>query len=223
VARSYRLGTLYRLESFRIAGLNLSGERVLDVGCYDGALLMKIAARLRVGADLNPRRSVAGPPMVRADACRLPFCAGSFDLAVAADVIEHVRESGELIRELIRVVEPGGRVFVTTPSAHIRLFPPFLTAWISRRWGHHSRRGYTDTELRSLVAACRATLATWNAPAFRFWYVPLRALVSLWPGLANWLVGYVAAWDAHHRTGDAGFYWLSCTTPDAGRENTGGQ
>jgi glycosyltransferase involved in cell wall biosynthesis len=116
-----RLGTQYRIASFRAYGLRFEGGRVLDVGCYDGALLETLEADLRVGVDLAPvpcRRSVF---VIQADGTRLPFRDGAFDQVIAADIIEHVPDNVALIGEVVRVTRSGGNVFLTTPSADIRL------------------------------------------------------------------------------------------------------
>ena len=50
----------------------------------------------------------------------LPFEDSSFDLVWASEVIEHVADTGQWLSEVRRVLAPGGRLLVTTPS-HGRL------------------------------------------------------------------------------------------------------
>ena len=50
----------------------------------------------------------------------LPFADGAFDLVVCTETLEHVRDVQLLLSEVRRVLEPGGRLAVTTP-AHRRL------------------------------------------------------------------------------------------------------
>ena len=75
----------------------------------------------------------------------LPFAGGTFDLAVALDVLEHVADDEAALRELARVVAPGGRLLVTVPQY----------GWL---WGehdvlaHHHRR-YTRSVLLGRAAA----------------------------------------------------------------------
>jgi ubiquinone/menaquinone biosynthesis C-methylase UbiE len=210
-----RLGSQYRLNCFRTYGVRFEGERVLDVGCHDGDLLISLESGLRVGVDialLSLRDSVL---VVQADGRRLPFRSGSFDQTIALDVIEHVPDGAQIIHEMVRVTFCGGRLFVTTPSASIRMFPPFLTGWISSKWGHCWRRGYTESELWELVGnRCSCSVLQWNAPAYRFWYLPLRLLSVVWPASARHFVGWVARWDARHRRGHRGFYWMWCEKED---------
>jgi SAM-dependent methyltransferase len=68
------------------------------------------------------RRLTAGEPKLRfevADGRALPHRDGSFDHAASISVLEHIAEDGDAraLRELARVVRPGGRVAITTPFA----------------------------------------------------------------------------------------------------------
>lgn len=100
--------------------------RVLDGGCGlgDVAALLSQAADRVIASDLsweNVRRAsdnlvpVASASVVQAAAERLPFDDGSLDTVVLADVIEHVFSVGEALREIARVLRPGGRVVCVTP------------------------------------------------------------------------------------------------------------
>lgn len=206
-----RLGSYYRMCSLLASGVRLQGERVLDVGSHDGTLLGIAAGNLRVAVDLNPQSLQVQAAMVLADGNRLPFCSGCFDQVIAADVIEHMPDAQGLIDEMLRVVCPGGRIFLSTPSAHIRLFPPFLTGWISRSWGHYWRRGYTKEELFNTISkreVKNAICLEWNAPAYRLFYLILRLLWLFAPSLVRPIIKMVARWDAAHPAGHRGFYWM---------------
>lgn len=50
------------------------------------------------------------------DVCKLPFPDQSFDLILATDVIEHVDDDIAALREVRRILKPGGRVLVTVPA-----------------------------------------------------------------------------------------------------------
>ena len=57
----------------------------------------------------------------------LPYEDNSFDLVVSMDVIEHVPETHAWLRELLRVVRPGGHVFLTTPN-----YGSWSLTWLER-------------------------------------------------------------------------------------------
>ena len=70
----------------------------------------------------------------------LPFADASFDCVISFQVIEHIRRDKEFVREVHRVLRPGGRFIVTTPNA-----PMSLTR---NPW--HVRE-YTAAELQKLL------------------------------------------------------------------------
>ncbi len=54
--------------------------------------------------------------LVQGDGERLPFADGSFDLICAWDVIEHLDDDQEALRECGRILKQGGRLFLTVPA-----------------------------------------------------------------------------------------------------------
>jgi ubiquinone/menaquinone biosynthesis C-methylase UbiE len=125
---------------FRAAGP--APGRVLDGGCGlgDVAALLGPAADRVIASDLsweNVRRasdnlvSVGSASVVQAAAERLPFDDGSLDTVVLADVIEHVFSVDEALREVTRVLRPGGRVICVTPiRATLRAWRTFDEAML---------------------------------------------------------------------------------------------
>jgi len=152
------------------------GTRILDAGCGSGRNMADLALRGTVaGVELaSSSLEVArarGLGEVRAGSLEepLPFADGAFDLAVALDVLEHLRDDELAWRELARVVAPGGRLVVTVPQY----------AWL---WGehdvvsHHHRR-YTRSMLTERAA--RAGWRTERLTAFNSTLLPAIAAARL--------------------------------------------
>jgi SAM-dependent methyltransferase len=199
------LGTYYRsLILERLTLVQGSSLRVLDVGSHDGYILSRFPARLKIGVDLAPADSTYWP-IWPANALRLPFASGTFDLVIALDVIEHVTQDEQLLRSLVRVLATGGVLWLSTPSAGFRIFPQFLTDWLSRQWGHLVV-GYTHQQLaRKLPADVDATWLSWHAPFYRLLYFPLRVLWAVARPLAKWLVRHIVHLDTCRAEGHSGF------------------
>jgi ubiquinone/menaquinone biosynthesis C-methylase UbiE len=103
--------------------LELTGdERLLDVACGTGELERQLCERwprLRVtGIDVSPNmlRHAAekdtGAALLAAEAHRLPFCDGSFDVVVTANAFHYFRRPDFSLAEMRRVLRPGGRLIL---------------------------------------------------------------------------------------------------------------
>ena len=72
-------------------------------------------------------------PVEQGDICAMPFADDSFDLVLATDVIEHVEEDDGALREIARVLRPGGALLLTVPA--------FELLWgLQDRVSKHKRR-----------------------------------------------------------------------------------
>jgi 2-polyprenyl-3-methyl-5-hydroxy-6-metoxy-1,4-benzoquinol methylase len=100
----------------------LAGCRVLDVGCGDAELVCAMASRGAQVTGLDPDPAMLGAARLRAAKAgvdvtflqgrveRLPFPDPSFDVVVSATVLCSVRDAAGAVRELARVLRPGGRL-----------------------------------------------------------------------------------------------------------------
>jgi 2-polyprenyl-3-methyl-5-hydroxy-6-metoxy-1,4-benzoquinol methylase len=115
------------LARYRFAAGFVGGLRVLDVACgsgYGSRLLASVGqARLVLGIDvaaeaLAQSRRHRRPGQVlyaRAAAERLPLPAAAVEAVVSLETLEHVRDPAAFLRELRRVLKPGGCAVVSTP------------------------------------------------------------------------------------------------------------
>jgi len=100
------------------------GKKILDIGCGGGFLTNALAqaGHDAVGVDLSnnslkiaqAKDATQRALYIQADALRLPFPEKSFDVVCAMDLLEHVEQPAEVIREASRVLKEGGLFFFHT-------------------------------------------------------------------------------------------------------------
>jgi ubiquinone/menaquinone biosynthesis C-methylase UbiE len=120
------------------------GRDVLEVGCGTGLVLQRVAqfARSAKGIDLSPgmlehaRRR--GLDVTEGSATALPFPDASFDVAYSFKVLAHIPDLPACLREMMRVVRPGGHLVF---DAYNRASMRYL---IKRWWGPRSTSSEFD-------------------------------------------------------------------------------
>jgi SAM-dependent methyltransferase len=136
------------------------GDRALDLGCGEGAFtgeLVEAGAAGVTGADVAEtalRRARARHPGVAFERVPfdgpLPFADGSFDVVWASEVIEHVADTARLLSEIRRILDPAGRLLVTTPNhGRLRLLLHGIEPY-SEPLGDHLHL-YTPRSLRAVL------------------------------------------------------------------------
>lgn len=106
-------------------------DRVLNVGCGEGPQLAVYAGSFgsMVGVDIVSERlagfrrlaaalGLAGVETVESNVEAMPLPDATFDAALAIDIIEHVEHPEALLREMFRLLKPGGRLLITFPAMH---------------------------------------------------------------------------------------------------------
>lgn len=120
---------------------------LLDCGAGTGHNVTLLRAYGRVFAfDLAPSeltRQRASGKLVRADALRIPFASDSVDIATSFDMLMMVPDAAGAMREMARVLKPGGAIVVTIPALEL------LRGDHAEVWNELKR--YTPTSARALA------------------------------------------------------------------------
>jgi SAM-dependent methyltransferase len=147
-----RVTYLQSLAAYEHAAQYVAGQRVIDCGCGEGygtALLAETAA-LTVGLDRDPQvvayaarkyDHAERATFVAASADLLPFQDGSIDVVVCFQVLEHLPDPQDFVREVQRVLAPGGVFLLTTPNLLVT----------GARPNPHHVHDYTPVELCRLL------------------------------------------------------------------------
>jgi demethylmenaquinone methyltransferase / 2-methoxy-6-polyprenyl-1,4-benzoquinol methylase len=116
------------------------GDRVLDACCGTGdlAIAAEREGGIVTGLDFSPRMLVRARrksdsiDWVEGDVLALPFDDGSFDVATVGFGVRNVADLGLAIRELRRVVRPGGRLAILEITQPRGVLRPFFSLWFDR-------------------------------------------------------------------------------------------
>jgi SAM-dependent methyltransferase len=126
------------------------GRRILDAGCGTGWNLQDLSVFGDThGIDLSPLAVITtrrrGGRVTQGNVLELPYPESSFDVVTSFDVLYHgwVKDDAQAVRELARVLKPGGLILAKTPALKI--------LWGAHDEAVHSRHRYTRDELERLL------------------------------------------------------------------------
>jgi 2-polyprenyl-3-methyl-5-hydroxy-6-metoxy-1,4-benzoquinol methylase len=111
---------VYQMVAKALNQLN-SGGVLVDVGCGSGRLWSFVGDRVDRYLGVDVIRYDGLPEAIEfipfdLDSGKVSLADGSADLVCAVEVIEHLENPRAFVRELVRLVKPGGFVIVTTPN-----------------------------------------------------------------------------------------------------------
>jgi SAM-dependent methyltransferase len=153
---------------------------IADIGCSTGHLLADLRAAhpdaTLIGIDLvasGLRKASALVPQARllqADACDLPLRSATIDVALSANLLEHVPDDVGALVEMRRVLAPGGRAVLVVPAG------PDTYDYYDRFLGHERRYGPGELAGKARRAGLEVALDTHlgSLPYPLFWLVKQR-------------------------------------------------
>jgi SAM-dependent methyltransferase len=124
--------------------------RILDAGCGSGRNMVELAefgvvTGLELAeASVEAARERGVGEVIEGSVDEMPFPDDSFDLAVSFDVIEHLPDEQHSLRELRRVIKPGGTLLVTVPA--------YRWLWSDHDIVNHHYRRYTRAKLEQATS-----------------------------------------------------------------------
>ena len=145
---AYRAAEIHRiikvLTTYRIS---ISGRTIVDFGCSDGAIsaeyLRSGAARV-IGVDIDERALERARVMMQHEdrvtfiqntVNSIPLSDESADIVISYDVFEHVSQPAEILKEIYRILSPGGKAVIGTWSWW-HPFAPHLWSTMPVPWAH---------------------------------------------------------------------------------------
>lgn len=159
--------------------------RVLDVGCANGLFMLPLAKDCAsiTGIDINDKMldlaraklgelRLSNAQVLRQSAMELEFPDSSFDTAYCYSLLPLVPDPKRVIREISRVLRPGGIGLLDVPGRY-NLSRIFFT-WVYRRQGHPGIKSFTRKDILATLAECGLEVLECHALGFtdQWKYIP---------------------------------------------------
>jgi 2-polyprenyl-3-methyl-5-hydroxy-6-metoxy-1,4-benzoquinol methylase len=164
----------------------VAGKRVLDVGCGEGRMCRWFASQSAIPTGLDPTPELLAEARaqhpegeyVQAGAEKMPFEDASFDVVLTYLTLIDIEDYGEAIREMARVLRPGGRLVIANLNSFATTRP---RAWYSNEQGEKIHLAVEDyyEERAMLLSWAGVSIYNWHRPFESYMQALLGAGLSL--------------------------------------------
>lgn len=134
------------------------GTRIaIDIGCGTGLITRFIRSSVVIGVDINrwnlqrAKRRIQGASFLQCDVENLPLRDSLADFAISTEVIEHLSQPAQALREIARVMKPNGTFLGSVPSSNpLWRFRNILSVTHPQSEPFHNN--FSKAELRQLLS-----------------------------------------------------------------------
>mgnify|MGYP003564748220 CR=1 FL=1 len=159
----------------------IKSHSILDIGSSEGAFLDYLSHHhLKfTGIDIDEnalefcRERGYGDHVHYGDIKDIPFQSGSFDDATALDIVEHVDDDLQAMKEISRILVSGGLALVIVPA--------YQWLWSKNDVAYHHQRRYSRKAFRLLTLQCGFKTEQWSY--FNFFLFPVFVFATLFSKL----------------------------------------
>jgi 2-polyprenyl-3-methyl-5-hydroxy-6-metoxy-1,4-benzoquinol methylase len=166
-SRDDQLQFLRHLAAYEFVKGQLSSQQtVLEVGCGEGygSNYLSKSCKEIIGIDVEisaiehakKKYTTANCSFKEYNGSNIPYSENHFDFIVSFQVIEHVDNDAAFVKELGRVLKPGGTAFITTPNKTYRLKPG------QKPWNRYHKREYYPKELETVIQKTFPKAVVWG-------------------------------------------------------------
>lgn len=179
-------------------------SKVLEVGCGTGAITKEFKEDFAdyTATDVSEKLAEAvvnkyGVKGKAIDATSMDLPSNEFDLVLSSECIEHTKDPLQALREMIRVVKPGGHLIVTSPN---RLWLPSL--WIATHLGMRNFDGLENwiwpLDAQSFLRQNGCVIAEASGCHLFPWQVPFaKSVLPFFDQIAPHLYFLMVNWGIH--------------------------
>jgi SAM-dependent methyltransferase len=180
------------LRFIQTSGVLRVDAEILEIGSGTGALLNRLRSQgCRIqGVDVNARLIGEGRawfgelPVQQVDGTALPFADRRFDIVMSFDVLEHIPDTDAHLREVRRVLKPGGTYLLQTPNKWTNVIFETIRWRSFTKFRHDHCSLHSLGELRRRLASHGFATRSFAIPVVnQFFRQKVRRHLG-WPGLA---------------------------------------